>query len=55
MDDCCDTDSPLGVRDGEQLHNGWVHPYFDCDRNCCGVDQDHPGTKNLVVRGGPET
>ena len=25
MDDCCDTDSSLGVRAGEQLHDGRVH------------------------------
>jgi len=45
----------LGVRDGEQLHDGRVYPYFAGHRNCGGIGQDHPVAKNLVVHGGPET
>ena len=33
MDDCCNTDNFVAAGDGEQLHDGWVHPCFDCDRN----------------------
>ncbi len=40
---------------GEQLYDGRVYPYFAGDRNSSGVDQDHSGTKNLVVHEGPET
>jgi hypothetical protein len=23
------------------------YPYITCDRNCCGFDQNHSGTKNI--------
>ncbi len=54
MDDRCGTDNSVVAGVGEQLHDGWVHPYFAGDRNRRGVDQDHPGTKNCVVHEGPE-
>jgi hypothetical protein len=49
VDDCCDTDSPLGVRAGEQLHHGRVHPYFACARTCRGRDQRHSGPETWVI------
>ena len=48
MDNRCDTDSPLGVRAGEQLHPGRVHPYFACARNSSDLDQCHHGPKTWV-------
>ena len=49
MDDRCNTDNSVGTWAGEQLHDGWVHPYFACDRNCCGIDQGHSGAKNPLA------
>ena len=49
MDNCCSTDTSVGTRAGEQLHDGWVYPYFACDRNCSGVDQDYPGPKTPLA------
>jgi len=48
VDDCCDTDSPLGIRAGEQLHDGRVYPYFACARNCSGGAQHHSGPEAWV-------
>jgi hypothetical protein len=48
VDNRGDTDNPLGVRAGEQLHDGWVHPYFACARNCSGLDQRHLGPETRV-------
>lgn len=45
MDNCCGTAGSVGTRAGEQLHNGRVHPYFACARNCYDSDQHYPGTK----------
>ena len=28
LDDLCDTRDTLAVGVGEQLHDGWIHPYF---------------------------
>ena len=48
MDDCRNTDSPLGVRAGEQLYHGRVYPYFACARDCSGLDQRNPGPEAWV-------
>ena len=48
VDNCCDTDSSLGIRAGEQLHDGWVHPYFDCARYSSDLDQRHHGSETRV-------
>ena len=48
MDDRCGTVNSVVAGVGEQLHDGRVHPYFAGNRNRCGVDQDHPGTKTFV-------
>ena len=47
------TDNSVAPGVGEQLHDGWVHPYFACDRHRRGVGQNHPGEKSLVVHRGP--
>ncbi len=48
MDDRCSAADSVAAGDGEQLYDGRVHPYFAGNRNRCGVDQDHPGTKPFV-------
>lgn len=35
MDDLCDPRDTLAVGVSEQLHDGWVHPYFACRRSHC--------------------
>ena len=52
MDNSCDIVSSLASGVGKQLHDGWVHPYFDRDRNCSGVDKSHSGAKSHIVDGG---
>lgn len=49
MDDCCNTHNSLAVGIAKQLHDGRVHPYFAGCRNCCGVDQNHSGTKTSIA------
>jgi len=49
MDDRFYTDNSVGAGAGEQLHDGWIHPYFDCDRYCNGLDQSNSGPENLVT------
>jgi len=49
MDNRFDIDNFVGAGAGEQLHDGWIHPYFDCDRYCSGVDQNNSGPENLVA------
>ena len=51
MDDRCGTDNSVVAGAGEQLHDGWVHPYFACHRNRCSVDQNHSGAKNPLADG----
>jgi hypothetical protein len=48
VDNRCGTTSSMGTRAGEQLHYGWIHPYFACARNYCDCDQCHPGTKTWI-------
>jgi hypothetical protein len=48
VDDRCGTDSSVGTRAGEQLHDGWVYPYFACARDCSGGDQRHSGAEICV-------
>ncbi len=52
MDNRCDTVDSVAAGVGEQLHDGRVHPYFACDRNCSRVDKSHSGAKNYIVDGG---
>ena len=49
MDNRCGTDRSMAAGVGEQLHHGWVHPYFagDRDRSCIG--QDHSGEKSHLT------
>ena len=49
MDNRSGADRSLGTRVGKQLHDGWVYPCFDRDRNYRGAAQDHPGPKDPVV------
>jgi hypothetical protein len=51
VDNCCDTDRSLGIRPGEQLHDGRVHPHFACDRNYSGADKDHSRAKDSLTDG----
>jgi hypothetical protein len=46
---CTDNSMAAGVR--EQLHDGWIYPCFAGDRNCRGVDQDHPGAETSLADG----
>jgi hypothetical protein len=48
VDDRCGTVNSVVAGVGEQLHDGRVYPYFAGDRNRCGVDQNHSGTKTVV-------
>ena len=48
VDNRCGTDSSMGARAGEQLHHGWVYPYFARAGNCSDRAQRHPGTKSLT-------
>ena len=36
----------LGSRIGEQLHDGWIHPHFNCNRDCSGSD---PGYQGAII------
>jgi hypothetical protein len=45
LDDLWGSPGSLAVGAGERLHDGWIHSCPACYRNCCGVDQDHSGTK----------
>jgi hypothetical protein len=49
VDDRCDTDSSLGAGAGEQLHDGWVHPYFAGARACRDRDRRHSGPETVVA------
>jgi hypothetical protein len=31
-------------------YDGWVYPYFTCDRNCSDLSQNHSGAKNHIDR-----
>ena len=35
---------------GEQLHHGWVHPYFAHSRDRCRAGKDHPGPVGHLER-----
>ena len=48
VDNRCGTDSSVGTWVCEQLHDGRVHPYFACDRNCRSVDQSHSGPETFI-------
>jgi quinol monooxygenase YgiN len=52
VDDRGDTHNSLVVGVCKQLHDGWVHPYFACDRNCYSVGKSDSGEKNHIVDGG---
>jgi hypothetical protein len=43
------TDNSVAAGAGEQLYDGWVHPYFDRDRHCRGVDQNHSGPETSLA------
>lgn len=49
VDDSRNTDSFVATGAGEQLHHGWVHPYFDRDSDCCCVDKDHSRQKSNIA------
>lgn len=50
MDNFCSTRNTLAVGVGERLHNWRVHPYTAGNRNRCGVDQNHSGTKAFGLK-----
>jgi hypothetical protein len=45
------TDNSVVTGICEQLHDGRIYPYFAGDRNCSGVDQDHPGPETSLADG----
>ena len=47
VDNRCDTDSSLGAGAGEQLHDGWVRPYFAGDRIGSNRDRRHSGPETV--------
>lgn len=52
VDNRCGTDNSVAAGVGKQLHDGWVYPYFACDRYCCSVDTSHSRAKSHIVDGG---
>jgi len=48
LDDLWDTCGALAVGTNQRSHDWWIHSYFACHRNRCGVDQNHSGTKTCV-------
>ncbi len=52
MDNCCNTDSSVAGRIGEQLHYGRVHshPAGNCHYN--GTGKCYSGAKILVIKKG---
>jgi hypothetical protein len=38
LDDLCDTCGALAVGTDQRSHDWWIHSYFACHRNRCGVD-----------------
>ena len=52
MDDCYDTVNPVGIRIGEQLYNGRIHPYpvGNCRYHTTG--QSHSRPESHIAKGG---
>jgi hypothetical protein len=48
VDNRCGIDNSVAVGVCKQLHDGRVHPYFTCARNCSGIDQNHSRKKTCV-------
>ena len=49
MDDFCSTYDTLAVGAGERLHDWRIHSCPARDRDRCGVDQNHSGTKTFLA------
>ncbi len=52
MDNRSSIDNSVDTRAGEQLHDGWIHPYIASDRTYCSVGKSYSGAKNHIVDGG---